>query len=78
MDSPADLNVLRTERQIHRALAHPALSVWLKETLRSAMACEPLRLGNDLELLMHLLGPWAEARIAQDQSTARTCAMQRP
>lgn len=78
MNSLADLNVLRTERQIHRALAHPALSVWLKDALRSALTCEPERLGNDLELLMHLLGPWAEARIAQAPIPPQASATHRP
>ena len=65
-----DIEEMDAERRIHRALAHPAFSDWLKSALRSALECEPLRLANDLELLGHLLRPWSEARLAHHQDAA--------
>ena len=65
--SPTEIDLLSTERRIARALVHPAFSEWLKQALRSALDRDPTALGNDLELLEHLLRPWVEARIAVEQ-----------
>lgn len=65
--SPTEIDVFSTERRIAHALGHPAFSEWLKQALRSALARDPIALGNDLELLEHLLRPWVAARIAHDQ-----------
>ncbi|MGC8518521.1 MAG: hypothetical protein ACP5P4_08330 [Steroidobacteraceae bacterium] len=64
--SIAELDLISAERRIHRALAHPAFSGWLKDALRSALTRDPLALANDLELLGHLLHPWTEAHLARD------------
>ena len=64
---PSAIDVLRSEAHIRSALAHPAFSEWLKQALRSALDRDPTALGNDLELLEHLLRPWVEARIAIEQ-----------
>lgn len=74
-DSPHEIDVLNTERRIRRALAHPAFSNWLKNALRTALECNPLILANDLELLGHLLRPWSEARLAQNQDAGRFSGM---
>ncbi len=58
---PSAIDVLRSEAHIRSALAHPAFSEWLKAALRSAIDRDPLAVANDLELLTHLLRPWAEA-----------------
>ena len=72
--SPTEIDVLSTERRIARALAHPVFSEWLKQALRSALARDPTALGNDLELLEHLLRPWVEARIAHDRHSQHLSA----
>ncbi|MDA8349455.1 MAG: hypothetical protein M0038_11745 [Pseudomonadota bacterium] len=62
----AEVELISAERRIHRALAHPAFSEWLKDSLRSALGRDPLALANDLELLGHLLRPWTEAHLARE------------
>ena len=69
---PAKIDLISTERRIHQALAHPALSEWLKDTLRAALERDPLALANDLELLGHLLRPWTEARIAREEYSGQS------
>ena len=44
------------EDRIDWVLAHPGMSEWLKETLRSAREREPVDVLNDLEMLQNLLG----------------------
>ncbi len=61
-----DIDLLIAEQRIQSALAHPALSDWLKDTLRSALERDPLALANDLELLGHLLRSWSAAHIARE------------
>lgn len=46
-------SVRHAEENTAWILAHPAFSDWLKETLRSAMTCDPSQVANDLELLNH-------------------------
>ena len=61
---PSTLDLLRSEEHIRSALAHPAFSDWLKSALRGAISRDPLVVANDLELLTHLLRPWAEAHFS--------------
>ncbi|MGC8522164.1 MAG: hypothetical protein ACP5PN_09960 [Steroidobacteraceae bacterium] len=68
---PSTIDVLRSEEHIRSALAHPAFSDWLKSALRGALDRDPLVVANDLELLMHLLRPWAEARLSLSTYTTR-------
>ena len=68
----AEIDLISAERRIQHALGHPALSGWLKDTLRSAFEREPIALANDLELLGHLLRPWTEAFIAHEGHPRRT------
>ena len=67
-----DIGLISAERRIHRALAHPALSEWLKDALRSALGRDPLAVANDVELLSHLLRPWSEAHLAREAYPAPT------
>ena len=75
MSDTASLNELRlsagaasqAERNIAWILQHPGFSDWLKDTLRSAVRCDPVQLANDLELLGHLLRAWSGARIEEDR-----------
>lgn len=62
--SLAQIDLLDAERHIREALLHPAFSDWLKQALRSALERDPVALANDLELLGHLLRPWAAAHMA--------------
>ncbi len=68
---PSTIDVLRSEAHIRSALAHPAFSDWLKTALHGALERDPLVVANDLELLAHLLRPWAEARLALNPYTMR-------
>ena len=68
----ATIEVLCTEQRVHSALENKALSSWLKDTLRSALARDPVELANDLELLGLLLRPWCEARMISATPTRRT------
>ena len=68
---PSAIEILRSEAHIRSALAHPAFSDWLKAALRGALERDPLTLANDLELLTHLLRPWAEARLSLSAYTMR-------
>jgi hypothetical protein len=67
----AEASVRHAEQSVAWILAHPAFSNWLKETLRSAITCDPLQVANDLELLSHLLRSWSLARIDADLFGAR-------
>jgi hypothetical protein len=59
----AEASLRHAEQNASWILAHPAFSDWLKETLRSAMTCDPLQIANDLELLNHVVRAWSLARI---------------
>lgn len=52
--------------------AHPAFSVWLKETLRTALRRDPVAVMNDLEILGHLLRGWANASIDANRPVANS------
>ena len=75
--STHETDLIGAERRIHGALAHPAISEWLKDALRSAIGRDPLALAHDLELHGHLLRPWTEAHIARDACAGRAVGMQR-
>ncbi len=67
----AEASVRQAEQNVAWILAHSAFSDWLKETLRSAMTCDPLQVANDLELLNHVARAWSLARIDADLLAAR-------
>jgi hypothetical protein len=50
--------------------SHPAFSGWLKDTLRSAVARNPVDVINDLEILHHVLRGWASASIELQRSSS--------
>lgn len=60
--SPADA-VSEAERQIAWVLAHPGISDWLKDALKSAADRDPVHLLNDLEILGLLLRTKSQAII---------------
>ncbi|NDV89500.1 hypothetical protein GTW51_22935 [Aurantimonas aggregata] len=60
--SPADA-VSEDERQIAWVLAHPGMSDWLKDALKSAADRDPVHLLNDLEILGLLLRRKSQAII---------------
>ena len=69
--SSSGIDLLRAEQRIYSALANPAFSRWLKDTLHGALERDPVWLANDLELLTHLLRPWCEARMTVQAAPAR-------
>lgn len=48
-DGPED-----TDSMIEWVLAHPRMSIWLKDALRGALDRDPFDVLNDLEILKHL------------------------
>jgi len=60
--SPADA-VSEAERQIAWVLAHPGMSDWLKDALKSAADRDPVHLLSDLEILGLLLRTKSQAII---------------
>jgi hypothetical protein len=54
------------EVRIDWVLAHPGMSDWLKQSLRSARDREPVDVLNDLEMLQNLLGPRSRIRIQRE------------
>lgn len=54
------------EDRIDWVLAHPGMSEWLKETLRSAREREPVDVLNDLEMLQNLLGLRSRIKILRE------------
>lgn len=55
--------LLEAEKQIAWVLAHPGMSDWLKDALRTAVDRDPEHLLNDLEILCLLLRAKAQAAI---------------
>ncbi len=45
----------KAERRIEFVLAHPGMSAWLKDAVRNALARDPVKVLNDLEILNTLL-----------------------
>lgn len=60
------------EDRIDWVLAHPGMSDWLKQSLRSTRDREPVDLLNNLEMLQHLLGH--RSRIQIPRETGTLCA----
>ena len=60
------------EDRIDWVLAHPRMSDWLKQSLRSARDREPVDVLNDLELLQNLLGD--RSRIQIQRELDKVCA----
>ena len=58
--------VSEAERQIAWVLAHPGMSDWLKDALKSAADRDPVHLLNDLDILGLLLRTKSQA-IIDDQ-----------
>ncbi|MDG5746601.1 hypothetical protein P8Q88_00255 [Qipengyuania sp. XHP0207] len=54
------------EDRIDWVLAHPGMSDWLKQSLRSARERDPVEVLNDLELLQNLLGPRSKIHIQRE------------
>lgn len=52
-----------TDARIGWVLAHPGMSLWLKETLGAALERDPVDVLNDLEILNHLLRAQSDALI---------------
>ena len=52
---PLPDRMAEAERRIAWALAHSAVSPWLKDALRAAVACDPIVASNDVEMLRELL-----------------------
>ena len=53
------------DAQIEFVLGHPDMSDWIKDTLRQALACSPIEVLNDLEILNRVLRAWADGLTAQ-------------
>ena len=59
------------DARIAWVLAHPHVSDWLKQALRTADGLDPIGLQNDVEMLQHLIMPRSQARIEIAMSRAR-------
>lgn len=64
-------NLRQAEMRIEWVLAHPKMSPWLKEALRSALDRDPIDVLNELEILAILLRHRSEALIAHDHTKRR-------
>lgn len=60
---PFDEGLHTNDERIAWVLAHPGMSPWLKEALRSARQRDPVEVLNELEILNLLLRTECEARI---------------
>ncbi len=65
MSEPSHDKLQEAEGQIEWVLAHPGMSVWLKNALRTANDRDPVDILNDLEILSLLLRSKAQAAIHQ-------------
>lgn len=65
MSEPSGDELREAERRIEWVLAHPGMSEWLKNTLRTAHDQDPVNLLNDLEILCLLLRSKSQAVIHQ-------------
>ncbi|MDR7257538.1 hypothetical protein J2X47_001709 [Sphingomonas sp. BE270] len=63
MSVPSSNELREAERQIEWVLAHPRMSPWLKDALRSAIDQDPIQIMNDLEVLRHVLSARCEASV---------------
>jgi len=51
------------EARVAWVLAHPHISAWLKQALRSAQDVDPIALQNDVEMLRHLVALRSQAQV---------------
>lgn len=58
-----DDNLKETDDRIACVLAHPGMSLWLKETLGAALERDPVDILIDLDILNHLLRARSDALI---------------
>ena len=66
---PSDLEAQRTvEEQLSFVMAHPGISEWLKNALRSALERDPIEVLNDLEILNLILRNRSHMLIAENNS----------
>ena len=64
---PSDLEAERTvEEQLSFVMAHPGMSEWLKNALRSALERDPIEVFNDLEILNLILRNRSHMLIAEN------------
>lgn len=61
---PSEEHLLDPDAQIAWVLAHPTMSPWLKDALRTALDQDPIHVLNDLEVLRHVLNARCEASIS--------------
>lgn len=66
IEQPMAASLQGAEDQIDWVLAHPAMSDWLKQSLRSARDREPVDVLNDLEMLQNLLGQRSRIQIQRE------------
>lgn len=71
-EHPMEASLQAAEDRIDWVLAHPGMSEWLKQSLRSARDREPVDVLNDLELLQNLLGQ--RSRIQIQREKGKLCA----
>ena len=62
---PDDRNMHDAEAQIEWVIAHPRMSTWLKEALRTACEQDSVQVLNDLEILRTLLSRKADATFSR-------------
>jgi hypothetical protein len=70
-------NQLTPEQKIAWVLAHPGMSPWLKNALRSAIDQDPIHIMNDLEVLRHVLSARCDASVRSYLETADSTSSSR-
>ncbi len=58
------------DARIAWVLAHPHMSDWLKQAIRTADGLDPIGLQNDVEMLRHLIVPRSQAQIEITMTSA--------
>lgn len=58
-----ELSLAVARSRIAWILDHPDTSCWLKDAVRSACLRDPVAVQNDVEMLRHLILPYATAQI---------------
>lgn len=58
-----EIRLAVSHSRIAWVLAHPQMSDWLKQALRSAEGLDPIALQNDIEMLRHLIVPRSLAQL---------------
>lgn len=62
---PSGDALTNAEQRIAWVLAHSGMSVWLKDTLRTALDSDPVQVLSDLEMLKLLLAARADALLCE-------------